>query len=274
MEWKNQLTKTPYLVLFIILISVGVGTASALITITLAGDVVVTGDLSIGTTNADDDDIIKFDDGSQEFFWDESQNRFQIGDALQIEGPFISSFGDPANVGYSRIGSATSNHGLNGINDFLVTDMLEVNGKTFLDGDLDISGDSASDNDSILFDDGTQTLQWDNAQTRFEFTNSLHIPVIGTAGLFIGTDDAGNDDRIWMDGANEVILWDESDSQFHFSDAITAEIIQGGNFGPNAAFNRMGFGGPLANQQIFSSNDLYVGSLMYCCKYLVWPVYP
>jgi len=47
MEWKNQLTKTPYLVLFIILISVGVGTASAAITITLAGDVDVTGNLDV-----------------------------------------------------------------------------------------------------------------------------------------------------------------------------------------------------------------------------------
>ena len=47
MEWKNQLTRTPYLVLFIILISVGVGTASALITITLAGNVVVTDDLLV-----------------------------------------------------------------------------------------------------------------------------------------------------------------------------------------------------------------------------------
>ncbi len=37
MEWKNQFTKTPYLVLFIILIAVGVGTASALITITFEG---------------------------------------------------------------------------------------------------------------------------------------------------------------------------------------------------------------------------------------------
>ncbi len=47
MEWKNQLTKTPYLVLFIILITVGVGTASALITITLAGDVIIEGDLDM-----------------------------------------------------------------------------------------------------------------------------------------------------------------------------------------------------------------------------------
>jgi hypothetical protein len=54
MNWKNQLTKTPYLVLFIILITVGVGTASALITITLAGNVNITGDADIdGSLNVD-----------------------------------------------------------------------------------------------------------------------------------------------------------------------------------------------------------------------------
>ena len=37
MDWKNQLTKTPVLVLFIVLITIGVGTASALITITFEG---------------------------------------------------------------------------------------------------------------------------------------------------------------------------------------------------------------------------------------------
>ena len=47
MEWKNRLTRTPYLVLFIALISMGVGTASAAITITLAGDVDVTGNLDV-----------------------------------------------------------------------------------------------------------------------------------------------------------------------------------------------------------------------------------
>ena len=47
MDLKNQLTRTPYLVLFIVLISIGVGTASALITITLAGDVVITGFLDM-----------------------------------------------------------------------------------------------------------------------------------------------------------------------------------------------------------------------------------
>ena len=54
MDWKNQLTKTPYLVLFIVLITIGVGTASALITITLAGNVNITGDADIdGNLNVD-----------------------------------------------------------------------------------------------------------------------------------------------------------------------------------------------------------------------------
>ena len=39
--------RTSYLVLFIILIAIGVGTASALLTITLAGDVVIEGDLDM-----------------------------------------------------------------------------------------------------------------------------------------------------------------------------------------------------------------------------------
>jgi len=46
-NFKNQLIKTPYLVLFIILIAISVGTASALITITLSGNVVVTGDMNV-----------------------------------------------------------------------------------------------------------------------------------------------------------------------------------------------------------------------------------
>ena len=54
MDWKNQLTKTPYLVLFIALITIGVGTASALITITLDGNVNITGDADIdGNLNVD-----------------------------------------------------------------------------------------------------------------------------------------------------------------------------------------------------------------------------
>jgi len=47
MDLKNQFTKTPYLVLFVVLISISVGTASALITITLDGDVDITENLDV-----------------------------------------------------------------------------------------------------------------------------------------------------------------------------------------------------------------------------------
>ena len=47
MDWKNQVTKTPYVVLFIVLIAVGAGTSSTLITITLTGDVAIEGDLDM-----------------------------------------------------------------------------------------------------------------------------------------------------------------------------------------------------------------------------------
>ena len=47
MDWKNQFTRTPYMVLFIVLITVGVGTASAMITITLSGSVLITGDTEL-----------------------------------------------------------------------------------------------------------------------------------------------------------------------------------------------------------------------------------
>ena len=64
MGWKNQITKTPYLVLFIVLISIGVGTASALITITLSGNVIVIGNLDVEgdiTGQTIDDIVQKFD---------------------------------------------------------------------------------------------------------------------------------------------------------------------------------------------------------------------
>ena len=57
MEWKNKLTRTPYLVFFVVLLSIGVGTASAMITITLAGNVIITDDLTVDTDTLTVDSI-------------------------------------------------------------------------------------------------------------------------------------------------------------------------------------------------------------------------
>ena len=95
MDWKNQLTKTPYLVLFIVLITVGVGTASALITITLAGDVIITDNLHVGKDlfigdSESNQDILFFDNGSpqgERFQWDDAADRFEFSD----DGAFFGS---------------------------------------------------------------------------------------------------------------------------------------------------------------------------------------
>ena len=130
-DWGKNLTKTPILVLFIVLISMGVGTASALITITLAGNVIVTGDLdmtggdlsienpgntariNLGIGDTNNDDVIAFDDGSHVFFWREANDRFEINEDLAIQG------------------------------------------------DLNLAVPFTTDDDRILFDDGTTILMWD-----------------------------------------------------------------------------------------------------------------
>jgi len=134
MDWKNQLTKTPYLVLFIVLITVGVGTASALITITLAGDVHITGDttidgeLGVGTGNPNDDDKIWFDDGNEFLMWDDSQTQFEFRDDI-VTGDVIQSGNAGPNVAYNRIGIGNADSGFVTTNDDL-----------YIKGDLEIDG--------------------------------------------------------------------------------------------------------------------------------------
>jgi hypothetical protein len=181
MDWKNQLTRTPYLVLFIVLISIGVGTASALITITLSGDVHVTGDttldgdLSIGTDEPNDDDTIKFDDGTKTLTWDDSMGQFVFSDSLNIDdGDFLRDnifFGGVGAITYQRgvdrfeisksvtiqgpihtglTGSSleyntmgfpgSSQHGLDSEEDLMIVDDLEVGGAIFVGDNLTVEG--------------------------------------------------------------------------------------------------------------------------------------
>jgi len=133
----GKLTSTPFLVLFILLGAVGVGAASALVTITLAGDVAITdgGTLSIGTDDPNDDDIIKFDDGTKSLKWNNNLGEFEFNTELLVAG------------------------------------------NLFLIEDLSIGEGSGDDDDTIFFDEEAdgKTLKWDNTDDRFEFSNDLEI---------------------------------------------------------------------------------------------------
>jgi len=86
MDWKNQLTKTPYLVLFVVLATVGISTAYALVTITLAGDVIIEGDTEI-------EGNLKLDGGHSGILWNSKvpvENIITIADSSQIVGLYTS----------------------------------------------------------------------------------------------------------------------------------------------------------------------------------------
>ncbi len=179
-DWGKILTKTPYIVLFIVLISMGVGTASALITITLAGDVHITGDttidgeLSIGTDNPNDNDVIRFDDGNENLTWENQLQLFTFSESLNIDdgdslvdsiffggvgkisylrGAEIFTISKPVTIQgpihtgltssilpYNHMGSGSSNFGLDSDADLLVNDDLEVGGKIFAGDNLTVQG--------------------------------------------------------------------------------------------------------------------------------------
>ena len=190
-NWGKNLTKTPYLVLFIVLISIGVGTASAAITITLAGNVHVLGEMKIdetlliGTDNPNGDDGIRFDDGSEVLFWDESENSFRVTDDLVTEGDLRTT------------------------------------------GDLRVGTIDAEDNDKIFFDDGTETLMWQNTNAQFELSDGLLVngDLITTTDVegetfLVGPSNSGDNDFIFFDFISEHLVWDDTGNRFEFSNDL------------------------------------------------------
>lgn len=162
MNW----TRTSYLFLVLILISVGVTSAYA-ITITLGadpvnilGDLNVDGDIDVSGPLTNDDDSICFDDGTQCLLWRDSLSHFQIQE-LFING------------GLEAEGT-------------IAGDTLNSFGNTIVGGDLDLTGTSATDDDTIFFDDGTfETLKWDDSENRFEFSDGLQVQ--GSLDIFEGS---------------------------------------------------------------------------------------
>jgi hypothetical protein len=69
-----------------------------------------------------------------------------------------------------EIGKGDSNDGNANFNELF---SIDEDGDVAIVGALDVSGASASDDDEILFDDGTERLFWDDAGGQFEFTDDV-----------------------------------------------------------------------------------------------------
>jgi len=184
---------------------------------------------NVGTDNPGDDDIIGFDDGTEQLFWDESQTRFEVTEDLAIAGPIQAGSITAAPVTYNRFGaSATSDHGMNGVADVFIQDNLEVNGLALFDGDITVGTNSASDDDSIHFDIfNAERLFWDDSENRFEFTDDLVLTSDATSPsvqLILG-DVVGEQSFLVFDGGTESLNWQGgATDRFSFTDDV---IISG-----------------------------------------------
>jgi len=207
MNW----TRTSYLFLVMIMISVGVTSAYA-ITISLNADPVnVQGNLNVdgGTINVfgpliTDNDKICFDEiGNQECLtWNDSSGEFQFSDDLRV------------------IDSMTVQNGLTvSAGNLLVSEgSFTANQAAFFNNNIDLTGNSATDFDTILFDVGTNTfIRWNDFTGGFQFSDSL-----------IGFGDAATTEEIGFGGVIEgtyleSLRWDNIDNRFEFSDDLQVQ---------------------------------------------------
>jgi len=187
MNW----TRTPYLALFVILIAIGISSAYA-ITITLGGDpVIINGILdmmgnkitNVGTPTLATDAATKgyVDSGSPG-----SGTVTSVGTGTGLTGGPITSTGtisiDTAVV--PQLG-ASSNFFSNDMTvdgnllvaegSFTVNQAANIGSNLNVDGDIDVSGTSPTDDDIIRFDSGGATLRWSEGQTRFVFNSPLDV---------------------------------------------------------------------------------------------------
>ena len=197
----GKLTKIPYLVLFILLGAVGVGTASALVTITLAGDVNVEGILGIGINDAGNDDIIKFDDGTEKLTWDDAQTRFEFDDELAINGPIQTASTVLPPVSYNRIGTGTALDiaRITDVEDLLVADDLEVDGDLLLPGNI------------IRFrSDSSEFLGWSDSSGEFNLSGPLQMGAYLELGFASTTPSCSanpDEGRIYYDTSDDTFCF-------------------------------------------------------------------
>jgi hypothetical protein len=98
-----------------------------------------------------------------------TEGTLAVGNAVAgaTVAPAFSAFGNSANKDEAGISAA---------NDVYVEGGLEVDGTVFVDGSIRLGGQSATDNDSIFFDTGTdQSLTWNDSQFQFRLSSGLAL---------------------------------------------------------------------------------------------------
>lgn len=162
---------------------------------TIADTLIVSGGTNVGTSIISKTLSIYLDI--------DSQVDFNGQDAINIDS-LIGNSGNPV-----RVGTPASSHGVTGINSLLIGNNLEVDGVTWLDGGLQVTGPTAFSNSFTVVGDigvtgdvnasGTIT-----AQTGFDGLEHNSINDLGDVNTGTWSANASVDDVLTWDGSNWI----------------------------------------------------------------------
>jgi hypothetical protein len=204
------------------------------------GDLTLNGSLSMDDNGPDGNQAIYFYDGGsstgQRVEWDDTDGRFEVSQALAVDGPIRVGSSTAPPVAYNHIGAGGPDSGdMANSGDLYVANDFELDGTLYLNGGLRMNDDGPDGSQSIyFFDDGSPTdeyIRWEDGNTRFLLSSAVRIQGNVTAegnGMIIGNQlmlNSGGPDEdtnIYIyDGASttgELFQWDDSADRFEFSD--------------------------------------------------------
>lgn len=163
------------------------------LTISTGSVLTVEGALNVFGANASDNDVIFFDNSTNEFFrWNNASQRFDLSDDLTLVGTIaVGSLGLGPRP-YSRFGASNTTHGLNSSNDVLVTGSLEVDGSVYADGPVQIASGNPGEG-KILTSDADGVVRWeDNPIKLFGLDFSSFVPEVIDNSVSIEISGIGN----------------------------------------------------------------------------------
>lgn len=134
---------------------------------------------------ADADQTIAFTNGGvqagETIRWDDSDDRFELSDALAISGPLaVGTTSVGAAEVFSRFGSsAPVSNAMNNIGDVLVSADLEVLSSLIVSGNVLVRSNQA-DGDGVFFfrdagSDTAKSFRWDDSEDRFTFNDDIRL---------------------------------------------------------------------------------------------------
>lgn len=166
--------------------------------------------------------------------WDEVNDRLEWYDEIAVQGPFSVGHTSSTPVAYNRIGIGVPDSGdVTNNNDLFIGNDLEIDSALYLHHDIFFDGTTP----------GSESLGWNDLETRFEFSDSLATSGPIAAGS-LGTADTFN--RFGTGASAGFDISSSGDVFVSFDLEVGDQIYMGGS-GDNIDFTSNGLNGEVFN---------------------------